>query len=96
MKKTYMGIPRENIPWHPTIDTSKCTACGACMEFCPNAVFEMGDGLMTVGNPMNCVVGCDKCGHECPVEAITFPSREQLLAWIRENRKNSGRQKNYV
>ena len=89
MKKTYMGIPREDIPWCPIIDTSKCTACGLCAEFCPNGVFEMGAEVMTVKNPMNCVVGCDKCATECPVAAISFPDKAQLLKWIEEGREKA-------
>lgn len=93
MKKTYMGIPRNDIPWCPTIDPEKCTTCGTCAEFCPNGVFEVGDdGIMKVKTPMNCVVGCDKCGPECPTGAITFPNKEQLLTWIKEIRNK--REKN--
>lgn len=37
--QTYMGIPREVIPWRPVIDAEKCTGWGACREFCRNSVF---------------------------------------------------------
>lgn len=88
-----MGIPREDIPWHPTIDPEKCTGCGICTEFCPNNVFELVEKTMTVKNPMNCVVGCDKCGPECPVSAISFPSKEQLLMWIKNIRNKKEKNK---
>jgi NAD-dependent dihydropyrimidine dehydrogenase PreA subunit len=87
MKKTYMGVPREDIPWYPRIDKDLCTLCGACKEFCPNDVFEAGAECMLVKNPMNCVVGCDKCMTECPVAAISFPDKAQLLKWIEEARE---------
>jgi len=84
MKKTYMGIPREDLPWYPRIDEEKCIACGKCLEFCPNDVFELGAKVMVVKNPMNCVVGCTKCAPECPVDAISFPTKKELIAWIRK------------
>ncbi len=30
-------IPREQIPWHPTVDLTKCTADQACVKFCPQS-----------------------------------------------------------
>ena len=90
-KKTYMGVPREDIPWYPRIDPALCTVCGACKEFCPNDVFEAGATCMLLKNPMSCVVGCDKCAAECPVGAISFATKEQLLAWIHEAREKAGK-----
>ncbi|MDH7602930.1 MAG: ferredoxin family protein [Armatimonadota bacterium] len=80
--KKYLGVDRDKISWFPTIDAEKCTGCGACAEFCPNNVFELVDGVMTVANPLNCVPGCDKCAAECPVSAIKFPTKEELLEEI--------------
>ena len=37
---TFMGVPREKIPWFPTIDYEKCTSCMECDTFCPHRVFE--------------------------------------------------------
>ena len=28
------GIPREEIAWHPSIDSEKCTGCGMCVVSC--------------------------------------------------------------
>lgn len=86
MTKKYMGVPRADIPWFPRIDAEKCTLCGKCAEFCPNDVFEAGAVCMLIKNPINCVVGCDKCAAECPVGAISFATKEELLAWVREAR----------
>jgi len=33
----WKGFPREQIPWHPEIDASKCTGCRTCFEFCTMA-----------------------------------------------------------
>jgi ferredoxin len=32
------------------------------------------------------VIGCDSCAQQCPVEAITFPSKEDLRKQLRELR----------
>ncbi|MGO9411005.1 MAG: hypothetical protein ACLQCB_09670 [Spirochaetia bacterium] len=37
MKKSYgtwKGTPREQIPWHPSVDLAKCVSCRKCFEFC--------------------------------------------------------------
>ena len=85
----YMGIPREQIPWYPTIDEEKCTNCGECMEFCDNDVFRQGETTMTVANPYNCVVGCASCQKICPSDAIGFPSKNELVSWLRELKQES-------
>jgi pyrroline-5-carboxylate reductase len=28
-----MSVPREKIPWYPTIEQELCTNCGVCVEF---------------------------------------------------------------
>lgn len=82
----YMGIPREQIPWFPTIDADLCTSCGACMKFCSNGVFTVEEDRITVSNPYNCVVGCSACESTCPVGAISFPSQSELVSTLRELR----------
>ncbi|OPY91742.1 MAG: NADH-plastoquinone oxidoreductase subunit [Syntrophaceae bacterium PtaU1.Bin231] len=78
-ERTYMGIPREQIPWAPRIDADKCVGCGECLDVCPNGVFVMNEEAerMEIADPNNCVVLCDKCAEFCPVEAITFPDKEE-------------------
>jgi NAD-dependent dihydropyrimidine dehydrogenase PreA subunit len=96
MKKTYMGVPREDFPWYPRIDAGLCTMCGACKDFCPNDVFEAGAECMLVKNWMNCVVGCDKCATQCPFQAISFPTKAELMKWMeeaREKRKKLSKEK---
>jgi NAD-dependent dihydropyrimidine dehydrogenase PreA subunit len=80
----YLGIPREQIAWLPTIDADACTVCGECVDLCANNVFGMNEatGVMDVVNPLNCVVLCDKCGLTCPTEAIHFPDKPQTKAEI--------------
>jgi len=86
--KRYLGVDRDRIDWHAIIDTEQCTGCGACAEFCQNKVYELVGAVMTVANPLNCVPACDKCAGECPVSAITFPSKESLLLQIEELRRS--------
>jgi len=53
----------------PIIDDEKCTACGTCVDMCPQDVFfgsEEGD-IPVVAYPEECW-HCDACVLECPVE----------------------------
>ena len=88
---TYLGIPREKIPWYPTIDADLCTNCGSCIEFCANDVFSLEEDTVSVSNPYNCVVGCSACTTACPVEAISFPSVEELKSTLARLREESSR-----
>lgn len=73
-------IPRQLIPWFPTVDDDLCVGDQECFNFCKNDVFAWDDehNRPIVANPYNCVVGCQACMNVCPVEAITFPSKEEL------------------
>lgn len=84
--KSYMGIPREKIPWRPYINEEECTGCGTCLETCANGVFVMNEESekAEVAEPFNCVVLCDKCKGFCPAEAITFPDKEETKRLIRD------------
>jgi len=84
--KTWRGIPREEIPWYPTIATDKCTGCQTCVDFCPNDVLEFDEtaGKIIVKNPFNCVVECSTCGKLCPEGAIRFPDEAAFSAFLEE------------
>ena len=84
--KVWRGIPRETIPWFPTIDEEVCLGCKLCLEFCPNEVLEFDQIVekARVVNPYNCVVECKACAKLCPVNAISFPNEEDFTAFIRE------------
>jgi len=83
--KSYLGIPRDRVPWFPSIDADLCTGCGECLDSCPNGVFELdaGAGKMGVAVPMNCVVLCDKCAALCSTEAITFQDKAATKRLLR-------------
>jgi NAD-dependent dihydropyrimidine dehydrogenase PreA subunit len=85
------SIPREKIPWYPTIDTDVCTGDQECINFCKNNVFEWDEenGHPIVKNPFNCVVGCSACAKVCPVEAITFPTMQELRETVRQLREET-------
>ncbi len=78
--RNYLGIPREMIPWMPSIDREKCLGCGECRDFCPNDVYVLSeaDQKMEVANPYNCVPMCDRCVTSCANAAITFPNKEEM------------------
>ena len=83
---TFMGLPRDAIPWAPSIDPERCIGCGDCLDVCPNGVYALNEqtNQMDVVNPGQCVVLCDKCAGYCPQEAIRFPDKEVTKAHLRD------------
>ena len=81
-----MNIPRELIPWYPTIDEELCTNCGMCRDFCTHGVYANGEVRIVVASPNNCVVGCSGCVSQCTLGAIRFPEMQQFVETLRELR----------
>ncbi|MDH4221941.1 MAG: hypothetical protein OEV55_00210 [candidate division Zixibacteria bacterium] len=81
--KTWQGIPREEIPWFPTIMEELCDGCKACSTFCSFGVYEYVEetNKVKVANPFNCEVGCSTCALKCKPKAIVFPPLEILKAF---------------
>ncbi len=82
------NIPREKIPWFPTVEYELCTGDQECFNFCKNDVFAWDEENKhpIVQNPYNCVVGCQACINVCPAEAIHFPSKQDLRETLRRLR----------
>lgn len=93
--RPYMGIPREEFTWNPTVDEGKCVGCGQCLEVCPNDVFEMDKSTnkMKVVNPTNCVVLCDKCMAFCEQDALSFPDKEAIKRFVGERMRDAAQQR---
>ncbi len=89
-EQKYGGIPRERIPWYPTIVADRCTKCGVCISFCHQAVYAEGGDGPVVKNPFSCVVGCTGCANECPAKAISFPTLMELRNALARLRKEYG------
>lgn len=81
----WRGIPREEIPWFPTVDAATCIGCKECLNFCKNnvLVFDEAASKSVVQNPYNCVVECRTCARICPVDAISFPDAADFSALIK-------------
>ena len=83
-----IDIPRDRVSWFPTIDYDACVADRACLDFCHSDVFrwDEAEARVEVVNPHNCVLGCTSCAQICPVEAISFPDKEELRRTLRRIR----------
>ena len=81
---TWKGIPRGQIPWHPSVDLEKCVGCKKCYEFCSHGVYGWDDGANTpmVVEPFQCVVGCSSCTYQCEEGAISFPPLSILRSLV--------------
>ena len=77
---TWKGVPREQIPWHPTVDEEKCIGCRKCCEFCSHKVYSWDESTdrPVVAQPFLCVVGCSSCTYQCEQGAISFPPLTML------------------
>jgi NAD-dependent dihydropyrimidine dehydrogenase PreA subunit len=87
----YTGIPRERIAWFPTIDPHLCRPekCELnCVAWCQEHVYgRQADGRVVVARPYSCNVGDISCSFQCPFDAISFPSKQELRAMLQEARK---------
>ena len=50
------------------IDPEECTACGSCMEECPEDAITEGDDFYTI---TDACIDCGSCVEVCPVDAIS-------------------------
>jgi len=89
---TFMGVPRDKIPWAPTIDYEKCDFCMECDKFCPHRVFERREGerKLVVANPNICVVFCRACSKTCGPDALSFPNKSEIIKLIKQIRDGAG------
>lgn len=80
---TWQGVPREEVPWYPTIQEELCDGCNICVEFCSFGVYEYDEetNKVKVVNPFNCQVGCSICALKCKPNAIFFPPLNILEAF---------------
>src|SRR4030043_1257675 len=51
------------------VDEDRCTACGACVEACPEQAISV-DSIVAI-DPGRCT-GCGECIPQCPNEALTL------------------------
>ena len=88
VKQKWHNIPREDIKWHPTVDTEMCIGCGICVLGCGPKVFRFDFENMkaVVVEPFKCKVGCVTCANTCPVTAISFPSLSYLHKILKSNK----------
>ncbi len=60
--------------WYPVIDSSRCTNCLECLNFCLFGVYSLGpDNTILIEQPDACRPGCPACSRICPQGAIMFP-----------------------
>lgn len=84
-------IPREKIPWFPSVETETCNGCRVCLEYCSYGVYGWDEEKKTVrvDRPYACIVGCSGCRGLCPAGAISFPELEAIAELLRAVRRKS-------
>ncbi|MEC9486111.1 MAG: ferredoxin family protein [Prosthecochloris sp.] len=89
-RKKRLLVPREEIPWYPTINPDLCNGCADCKVLCKPGVFEPGppdpEGIhrpkFLVAHPYNCIVLCDRCVPICTSGAIKLPPKEDFEKYV--------------
>ena len=59
---------------HPIIDEERCTGCGICWKFCPEACIRPDEKPKI---DLDYCKGCGICQEECPAGAISFVEEER-------------------
>ena len=89
-RKKRLLVPREDIPWYPTINPDLCNGCGDCKVLCKPGVFEPGPpdpaGIQrpkfVVAHPYKCLVLCDRCVAVCTSGGIMLPPKEDFEKYV--------------
>jgi NAD-dependent dihydropyrimidine dehydrogenase PreA subunit len=55
----------------PVITADDCTACGICIDECPESCLDLED-VAVLARPDDCTE-CGTCEDVCPSEAIELP-----------------------
>lgn len=71
--KTNLEVPA----WYPVVDTSLCSLCGKCANYCLFGVYKFDKKSLKVVSPLSCKNNCPACGRLCPESAIIFPRYPQ-------------------
>ena len=69
--------------WTSLISAESCTACGECVQPCPQAAITLADGGKAVVNQEYCV-GCGICKMHCPADAIRIQQTRPMLGSVQE------------
>ncbi len=83
---SWHGIPRQEIPWFPTVDAQACIGCELCYVTCGRGVYELKERKAFAAQPYACMVGCSTCARVCPTEAIRFPDGDVVRRVEREHK----------
>ncbi|MFU8891682.1 MAG: 4Fe-4S binding protein [Anaerosomatales bacterium] len=54
----------------PVVDSNLCTACGICVDECPESCYDLED-VAVLARPDDCTE-CGICVDACPSEAISM------------------------
>jgi NAD-dependent dihydropyrimidine dehydrogenase PreA subunit len=54
----------------PVVDSNLCTACGICVDECPQSCYDLED-VAVLTRPDDCTE-CGICVDACPSEAISM------------------------
>ncbi len=78
--KDYLGIPRQEIPWFPSVNPEECIGCRKCVEACKHGVYAFDEEkrIAYVADPYHCEVYCQSCRFQCEVGAIAFPDKAKI------------------
>lgn len=54
---------------HPIVNEEECSACGICVDACPEGVLDIVGDVAEPVNDEDCT-DCGTCLEECPMGAI--------------------------